>query len=307
MGTFLVTGATGSLGASTARALVASGHDVVLTVRDGARGRHVATTLGPRAQVRVLDLASRADIQRFVAEWNAPLDGLVNIAGGQNVGPLRRTVDGVEETLAVNHLAPLELTLGLLPHLGGARVAFVGSGTHHPRHVTARMFGFRGARFSSIEALARAEERGSRRQLGADRYATSKLLCMWMAVALAEAAPEVSFFGFDPGLMPGTGLVRTAPGFVRLLWRTVLVWVAPMLPDTSTPGRSGAALARLLTDADVASGTIYGSDGLPSKRLWEPAFATPEGARRALHESVDFLGVQPPQRRTGSAARGARV
>lgn len=299
MPTTIVTGATQGLGLAIAQALAAlPGQRVVLAVRDTARGDAVARRLGSAAEVRRLDCASLADVRRFVAEWDGPLDGLVNNAGLQQVAGTRHSADGWEETVAVNHLAATGLTVGLLPRLAGGRVLFIGSGTHNPDNRTATVFGFRGARFTSVAALARGEsDAASDRQRGLDRYATSKLLNTVTAMELARRIPpeRTAFFTLDPGLMAGTGLARTAPPPVRLLWSTVLRWVSPLLPDTSTPERSAAAATWLLTDPAVVarSGEVFDYQRKPSSRVWPPA-RDPELGRRALDETLDVLGTKLP-------------
>lgn len=300
MKTTIVTGATQGLGRAIARALAAlPDHRVVLAVRDDDRGAQVARELGGQAiDVRRLDCASLADVRRFVAEWEGPLHGLVNNAGVQQVAGTRLSADGFEETIAVNHLAATALTVGLLPRLEGGRVVFIGSGTHNPDNRTATIFGFRGARFTSVEALARGDADGSSdRQRGLDRYATSKLLNMLTAMELARRIPaeRTAFFTLDPGLMAGTGLARTAPAPVRLLWSTVLRWISPLLPDTSTPERSAAAAAWLLDDAGVVarSGETFDFEREPSRRVWLAA-RDPELARRALDETLALLGSPLP-------------
>lgn len=296
MKTFVVTGATQGLGLAIAKALAANPeHRVVLAVRDAARGEAVAREIGPNAAVRRLDCASLADVRRFAAEWKEPLAGLVNNAGVQITGAMRRSADGFEETIAVNHLAAFELTARLFPHLEGGRVLFIGSGTANPENRTATIFGFRGARWSSIEALARGEtDATADRQAGMDRYATSKLLNMVTGMELARrvAAQRTAFLTLDPGLMAGTGLARSAPAVVRWAWANVLPRIAPLLPDTSTPERSAAAAVWLLTDPGVASrnGEVFAFDRAPSKRVWPPA-RDPALARAVFEETAAFLGL----------------
>lgn len=299
MRTTIVTGATRGLGLAIARTLTTlPDQHVVLAVRDVARGEAVARELGARATVRQLDCSSLADVRRFVAAWDGPLAGLVNNAGLQQVAGMQRSAEGFEETLAVNHLAAIELTVGLLPHLVGGRVLFIGSGTHNPENRLATLFGFRGARFTSLEALARGDaDAASDRQRGFDRYATSKFLNMVSGVELARRIPpeRTTFFTLDPGLMPGTGLARTAPAPVRLLWSSVLRWVAPLLPDTSTPERSAGAAAWLLTDRHVVAqnGEVFGFDRRPSTRVW-PQVREPEVGRRVVDQTLALLGGSLP-------------
>lgn len=296
MHTFLVTGATQGLGLAIARALAArSDHRVVLGVRDLARGEAVAREVGANAEARRIDCASLADVRRFAAEWREPLAGLVNNAGVQIVDATRTTAEGFEETLAVNHLAAFELTARLLRCLDGGRVVFVGSGTHNPDNRTATVFGFRGARWTSVEGLARGDgDGGSDRQRGLDRYATSKMLNMLTAMELARRVPRdrIAFFTLDPGLMAGTGLARSAPAIVQWAWSHVLPRLAPLLPDTSTPERSAAAAEWLLTDSGVVaqSGEVFAYDRRPSSRVWPPS-RDPALARDVFEQTAAFLGL----------------
>jgi NAD(P)-dependent dehydrogenase (short-subunit alcohol dehydrogenase family) len=303
--TYIVTGANRGLGLAIARSL-ASGtdHRVVLAVRDLEKGREVARSLGARVEATRLDCSSLAEVRRFAETWGDPVAGLVNNAGVQNVGPIRRSAEGFEETIAVNHLAAVQLTLGLLDRLRGGRVLFIGSGTHNPENRTATMFGFRGARFSSVAALARGEmDAPSDRQRGMDRYATSKLLVTVAAMELARRIPpeRTAFFTLDPGMMAGTGLARTAPALARLAWAKLLPALARFLPDTSTPVRSGATAAWLLTDPGVASrsGEVFSFDRLPSSRVWDRARDLELG-RRVLDETLALLDL--PAFASGAAA-----
>lgn len=298
MKTFMVTGATQGLGLAIAMALARGGHRVVLAVRDVARGGAVASRLGPNVVVRRLDLSSLDEVDAFIASWREPLAGLVNNAGLQQTDGLHQSRDGLEESFAVNHLAAFRLTQGLLPWLEGARVIFIGSGTANPGNRTATRFGFRGARFTSIGALARGEADGhDDRQRGQDRYATGKWCNMVTTVEWTRRVDpkRTTFLCLDPGLMVGTGLARTAPAPMRVLWKTVLRWVAPVLDDTSTPERSAATAARLLTDDTVSPGAIIGFDGAPSRRVWAPTL-DPELGRTVFDETVAFLAGRQPGR-----------
>lgn len=111
----VVTGASRGIGQSTAAALAARGATVVTLGRDPSRNT-IACDLASFASIR----AAAADI---AARWPR-IDLLVNNAGVQH---LHRTIsaDGIEATLAVNHLAPFLLTRLLLPCLEAAAPARV--------------------------------------------------------------------------------------------------------------------------------------------------------------------------------------
>lgn len=295
-----MTGASRGLGLEIARQLAQrGGARVVALVRDPAR----MPGLGPNVEVVRLDLRSLADVRAFAAGWRGPIAGLVNNAGLQAL-TTRRTADGWEETVAVNHLAAFALTVGLLPWLDGGRVLFIGSGTIDPDNRVPRRFGFRGARFTSVAALARGEGDGDERQRGLDRYATSKFMNTVTAIELARRipAPRTGFFTLDPGMMPATGLVRDAPWWMRLLWSTVLRGLVPLLPQASTPRRSAAAAAWVLTDPAVAgrSGEVFGPDRQLSRRTWSAVY-DPALGRAVVDESLELLELSLAD----AASRGA--
>ncbi|MDX2010948.1 MAG: hypothetical protein SFW67_12185 [Myxococcaceae bacterium] len=116
-----------------------------------------------------------------------------------------------------------------------------------------------------------------------------------------------TFLCLDPGLMAGTGLARTAPGPLQLVWKSALKWIAPLMDDTSTPERSAAAAVHLLTAPTVVPGSIVSFDGAPSRRVWAPTL-DPELGRRVFDETVAFLarprvpqGAVNRQREIGSS------
>ena len=112
--TIVVTGATNGIGYHTARELARAGAEVVLAVRDAARGEAVRAETGAAAVVQ-LDLADLASVKAAASElrerWPR-LDVLVNNAGVM-APPRTETVDGFELQMATNHFGPFALT-GLL-------------------------------------------------------------------------------------------------------------------------------------------------------------------------------------------------
>jgi NAD(P)-dependent dehydrogenase (short-subunit alcohol dehydrogenase family) len=138
--TVLITGANQGLGRATALALADRGARVVLLARNAEKGRAAvaeiqAATGSSDVELIVADLCSLAEVKRAAAEFKAKhdrLNVLINNAGV--VVPTRRTtVDGFEETFAVNHLACFALTRELLEVLyasGTARIVNVSSEAH---------------------------------------------------------------------------------------------------------------------------------------------------------------------------------
>ena len=275
MKTYIITGATSGLGLSIAKHLAKDPENrLILAVRDMVRGVAVANDLSSNVEVRELDLSSLKSVDAFIASWKGELSGLINNAGVQITNETLFTKpEGFEETFLVNHLAALKLTQGLLPFMTKGRVLFIGSGTHNPKNKTATIFGFRGAQFDSIKVCSEGlHGTESIDQMGMDRYATSKFLNMVTTVELARRLPHegISFFCLDPGLMPGTGLARTAPAALQFVWSKVLPIVGKILPDTSTPDKSGKAAAWIMTTNKLKnkSGVIFSYARKPSKRVW---------------------------------------
>jgi NAD(P)-dependent dehydrogenase (short-subunit alcohol dehydrogenase family) len=135
---FLITGGASGIGRETARALASAGAEVTIAVRNPRTGRQVteaitASTGNTAVHVVQLDLTDRASIREVVADWEGPLDTLINNAGVMAVPDLRRTAEGWEYQFATNHLGSAELTLGLHDALAAAdspRVVQVASSAH---------------------------------------------------------------------------------------------------------------------------------------------------------------------------------
>jgi len=138
----IVTGASSGIGIETARALAATGAEVMLAVRDTAAGERTAVdigaTTGNRA-VRVgrLDLADLESVRAFVAAWDRPLHLLINNAGVMALPTRELTSHGWELQFATNHIGHFALTTGLHGALaagarsdGEARVVSLSSRGH---------------------------------------------------------------------------------------------------------------------------------------------------------------------------------
>src|SRR5260221_861476 len=137
----LVTGATSGIGRVRAQALADRGATTVLVARDARRGAARVDAIkrvtgNDRVDLLVADLSSQAQIRRLVDEFlrrYSRLDVLVNNAGALFMRR-RESVDGIEMTLALNHLAPFLLTNLLLPTLKAsspARIVTVASAAHN--------------------------------------------------------------------------------------------------------------------------------------------------------------------------------
>lgn len=254
--TMLLTGPTRGLGQATVAALAQRGvRHLVLLGRPGPRLDSVAQAAragGVRTAATVAvdlaDLASVAAAGRQVAalapSLAAPLRVAVLNAGVQHQTRALRSAQGHERTFAVNVLAQHLLLRSVLPVLGeGGHAILLGSGTHYGD----RSLGLvPPPRWADPQELARPDTsaEGASRRAGATAYATSKLAVVMLAQQWQARTPERRVTVYDPGLMPGTGLIRDGSRLVTVLWRGVLPLLS-LTPAATTPARSAAHLADL--------------------------------------------------------------
>lgn len=141
----LVTGANAGIGKETALGLAKIGARVVMLCRDPARGEAAQSEIrkrsgNPNVELMICDLASQKSIREFAVAFCRQyerLDVLVNNAGV--LMPQRSiTEDGVESTIAINHLGYFLLTnllLNLLKKSAPSRIVSVSSAVHAYGHI----------------------------------------------------------------------------------------------------------------------------------------------------------------------------
>ena len=119
--TCIVTGASNGIGKATAAALAAMGARVVMVCRDAARAEAARAEIARDAatddiDVLIADLSSQEQVRGLASQISSrypKIDVLLNNAGAINT-VRTTTVDGLETTFAVNHLAYFLLTNLLL-------------------------------------------------------------------------------------------------------------------------------------------------------------------------------------------------
>ena len=135
----LITGATSGIGRSTVLALSSMGASVTFIARNKDKAEILLKELNTKSQNEaayiLADLSSQKEVKSAAKEYlkmNMPLDILINNAGLINL-KRRETIDGFEETFAVNHLAYFSLTNLLIDKLKeseSARIINIYSGAH---------------------------------------------------------------------------------------------------------------------------------------------------------------------------------
>jgi NAD(P)-dependent dehydrogenase (short-subunit alcohol dehydrogenase family) len=136
----LITGATAGIGQVTARSLAQMGATIVMVCRNPEKGEaaleEIKSTSGnPNIELLIADLSSQKEIRRLADEVKARYDRLDVLLNNAGVYIPKRTltVDGLETTFAVNHLAYFLLTnllLDVLKQSAPSRIVSVSSGAH---------------------------------------------------------------------------------------------------------------------------------------------------------------------------------
>ena len=309
--TVLVTGGNSGIGFQCARALAGEGWHVVIASRNrdastvavrqitGESGADAASELG-------LDLGSLASVRecaREIDRRDLPLRALVCNAGLQ-LTALRRSADGFESTFAVNHLGHFLLVNLLLRRLAAqapARIVLVASGVHDPKLRT-------GMPKADVGDLATLAATGGPRPDGFDgrlAYVNSKLCNLWFAYELARRLDTdglraaITVNGYDPGLVPGSGLARDYHPALRFVWNRILPGLAqllsPLVAGINPAPKAGRALARLVTDPALAG---VSAQYFPSHTRWRAAPSSDasydvERARALWDASVGMVRLTP--------------
>lgn len=191
----IITGANVGLGFETARGLLGSGFEVVITSRDDQKARIALDRLRaqfPKGQVSSIDLdLSKADsVNQFASKFASRFgrwDVLVNNAGAKVLKDFKQTDSNIEYHFGVNAVGHFAITADLLPHRSsGARVVSVSS-------IVARF------------APRKLGPMGSQKSYSAgESYAASKLANLLFALELANKASSSDLIS-----------VAAHPGFAR--------------------------------------------------------------------------------------------
>jgi NAD(P)-dependent dehydrogenase (short-subunit alcohol dehydrogenase family) len=290
MKVIVMTGISSGIGSVAAKRLIARGHRLI--------GGACDIDFMESAEIRPLDLSDLAAVRTFAGTLDSTqIDSLVLNAGVQSYSASAQTRQGFERTFGVNHLAHYLLARLLLPHMKDEGIiVFTTSGTHNP----SEKHPIPPPNHANAEWLAcpARDPHLDRRPAtaGLRAYSSSKLCNVMTARTLAENSDVVRrrlrVFAYDPGLTPGTGLVRSAPFVVRKLIWPFFSFIQPFSAGMNSLVNAGRGLADL-SDGTVSSETeVYCSlrkgkptwpspstiaqDGQACARLWRDSAAMVE-------------------------------
>ena len=274
--TAIVTGASSGLGLAIAEGLLARGLDVILAVRDLAKGVRVRQGLGAlsaRARVMRLELGDLGSVRSFAhALEGTRVDVLVHNAGAL-LDRHELTGDGLETTTAVHLVGPTLLSHLLWPALSrspDARLVHVSSGG---------MYGVA----LDVDALfdARAEPAFD----GVRRYALAKRAQVVMTEEIARrcAGSVVTTSAMHPGWADTPGVRTSLPRFYAL--------TQPFL-RTPAEGADTALFLTLAARGREANGRFY-FDRAPAPTHLRAQTIEREGERARLWERITQIAGLP--------------
>ena len=243
----IITGASSGLGLESAKALAGKGFDLTLLARGEKRLLDAAKDIQTQNSevsitAKVLDISDFDQVKEFAATITKPVDVLMNNAG--LMGPdFKLSKQGIETQMATNHLGHFVLTASLWGQLNQAtdpRVISLSSVVHRRGNFDS----------SNLEIVRGADEAKYNRW---QRYADSKLACLWFARELhsritAEGG-RIKSIAAHPGWAV-TGLQENFPH------------VLDPFAQTAKQGAQSQIYAAIGTDID--SGDFIG----PNLELW---------------------------------------
>jgi NAD(P)-dependent dehydrogenase (short-subunit alcohol dehydrogenase family) len=250
----VVTGASDGIGLGLAGRLARAGAEVIMPVRNAAKGAAAVARIGGNVSTRTLDLASLESVAALAATLHAegrPIHLLVNNAAVMMPATRHTTADGFELQFGTNHLGHVALVARILPLLqaGRARVTTQSS---------------IGARSGTIDF---DDLQSERRYSPTSAYNQSKLANMLFALELDRRSraqgwgitSNVAHPGFTSTNLQASGpnLGRKRPSSMDQIFRRLSRW--GLLVQTVDTGLLPSLYA--VTSPEAQGGHFYGPDG----------------------------------------------
>ena len=280
-----ITGTNSGIGLSAAKQLLKAGHTVYHACRT-TEGAASAVAAAGGGNPMVCDLADIGSVRAFADVLTERAPNLDVLCLNSGVSPSRkaeapkRTKDGFEETIGINHLGHFllaELTQPLLASNNG-RIVVTASGVHDPESAGGTVQGdpATGATLGDLSGLgakpgaAAVMVDGATTFGGAKAYHDSKLCnVLFTREAHRRWGEAVSVRSFNPGLITATGLFRAARED-NAFSTAVFSFVATNVAGFSVPVEvGGARLAYMATapEAEVPSGSYLSAASATSKAI----------------------------------------
>jgi len=270
----VVTGSNSGIGLGTATRLAGAGAEVVLAVRNEAKGAAAQEQIRaahPAAQLSVeaLDLSSLDSVAAFADRMLArdrPIDLLINNAGVMMPPDRHTTADGFELQFGTNHLGHFALTGRLLPLLRRAPA---------PRVVTLSSSAARVGRINFDDLQS------ERRYRAIAAYGQSKLANLMFALELDRRSDRNGWGIHSTAAHPGatrTNLQSTGPQLGRTT-ESRLMRISDRLPIWQEIPQGSLPTLHAATSPDAGPGSYTGPDGFMETRGMPAPATIPRRAR----------------------------
>jgi len=282
--TCLVTGANSGIGKETALGLAKMGARVVLVCRNQEKGERALTdirreTRSSQLELLVADVSSFSSVRALAAQvvQRFPrLDALINNAGAA-VRYRTLSADGIEMTVAGNHLGPALLTMRLLDLLkksAPSRIVNVSSEAHRSARVDLNDLQYERRRYNSLAA-----------------YGQSKLL---MNAFTFELARRLEGTGVAANcLHPGVVATNIVPADAPLPFKIMFTLMKPFL---LSPAKGAAVSLYLAMSPDVAN--VSGKYFVKSKSVDANALSRDPQVMASVWQWTErMVGVQDSSQR----------
>jgi NAD(P)-dependent dehydrogenase (short-subunit alcohol dehydrogenase family) len=263
----VLTGATRGIGRAAAIELAKRGVEVALVGREPERVRAVAAAAaaaggGAAIHEHVTNLTLMSEVRALAQELrqrHERIDVLANNAGAL-FASRHQTSEGLERTLALNHLAPFLLTNLLRDRLAGGRVVTTASDAHQSGRL-------------DLDDLQSARSYAAMRV-----YGTTKLMNILFTRELARRAPELRANCFHPGTVR-TGFAKNETG----MWKILTTFGGPFFRSPERGAQSlvwlalspeaGSLTGEYIEDEKVATPSEAAQDDALAGALWERSAA----------------------------------
>lgn len=279
--TAVITGATSGIGLQTALTLAQAGLGIIGIGRDPQRCRQAEEKIRlavPGAEINYLvaDLSRQSQVRtaavsikdKLSTQGIEALDILVNNAG-TFADRFTPTEDGIETTLAVNHLAPFLLTHELLPLLTAAPAGKVITVSSESHHNTFMDFSYLKRPLIYISLWA---------------YKVSKLANVLFTAEFNRRmkGSSVRAYAVDPGLVNTDIGLKGTSGISRIIWRL-------RQRSGTSADLPAATIAHLCCDPLEDLQALYWRNSLPSRASKQAL--NQKTAARLWDTSCDLCGI----------------
>ncbi len=264
----LITGGTNGIGKSTALELARMGATVLIVGRNAQKTSQVVEEIRAESgnssvDSLLADLSSQQEVRHLANEFKSKysqLHVLLNNAGGVFMHR-QLSIDGIEMTFALNHLAYFLLTNLLLDTIKASapsRIVNVSSGAHSGGKIE----------FDNLQ---------SEQDYNASVYGNSKLANILFTMELTRRlqGASVTVNALHPGFV-NTGFGKNNPGFLMKIIRSVVPLVARS-PEkgaetsiylASSPNVQSTT-GKYFVDSKVAQTAPQASDTAIAGKLWD--------------------------------------